>query len=98
MRAHYRRQAYADPINWTDYRWDRASRDAPAGRRHEGGARTRRGGLLRAVLVVVGLVFGARLLMGLRRGARGRSGLLTLLLVGLGLYACSRRDGNSNWW
>jgi hypothetical protein len=50
------------------------------------------------VLVVVGLVFGARLLMGLRRGARGRSGLLTLLLVGLGLYACSRRDGNSNWW
>jgi hypothetical protein len=50
------------------------------------------------LLVALGVVLGARFLLGLRRGAGGRSGLLTLLLVGLGLYAYSRRDPRSNWW
>jgi len=98
-RARYGRPSYADPINWTDYRWDRGSWHAPAGPggqdRHRAG---RGGGLVRALLVILGVVLGARFLMGLRRGGLGRPGLLTLLLVAAGLYACSRRDLRSNWW
>ncbi len=99
MRPRYRRNAYADPINWTDYRWDRSSWHAPSGPRHGSWHRPRRrGGLLQALLVAAGVLFGARFLMGLRRGTAGRSGLLTLLLVALGVYAFTRRDPKSNWW
>jgi len=99
MRSRYRRHGYADPIDWTDYRWDRSSWHAPSGPRHRPWGRPRqRGGLLRALLVALGVLFGARFLMGVRRGGVGRSGLLTLLLVAAGLYAYSRRDPKSNWW
>jgi UDP-N-acetylmuramyl pentapeptide phosphotransferase/UDP-N-acetylglucosamine-1-phosphate transferase len=99
MRARYRRHAYADPINWTDYRWDGVWGQAPAGPRGHGRHQAPRGGgLLRGLLVVLGIVLGARLLMSLRRGALGRPGLLTVLLVLAGVVAYSRRDPRSNWW
>jgi hypothetical protein len=99
FRPRYRRPPFADPLNWTDYRWD-------TGPWHHGGAarawghrrRQRSHPFLLLLIAGIAAVLGAKLLSSLqsRDTSWARRGLYAVILLFI-VNAFARNRRNRGW-
>jgi len=103
FRHRHRRAPFADPLNWTDYRWD-ASPWRGGVHRSSWTSRPRgRGGpiLLRLLLIGLAILFGVRLFSGFqsRSGSSwAKRGLYAAVLLMIAAAFSRNRFRRTQWW